>query len=64
MAANSVVVAFPTMIAPASRSACTDAESRRVLVPVQSGEPWPVGMSIVSMVSLTAIGMPSIGESG
>src|SRR4051812_25925010 len=62
--ANSVVVALPRMMAPASRGACTEAESRRVREPAQSGDPWPVGMSIVSMMSLMAIGIPSTGESG
>ena len=64
MAANSVVVVLPMMMAPASRSACTPAESRRDSWPSNSGEPWPVGMSAVSMMSLIAIGMPSIGDSG
>ena len=32
--------------------------------PSNIGEPWPVGMSAVSMMSLIAIGMPSIGDSG
>jgi hypothetical protein len=63
-AANSVVEVFPRMIAPASRSACTDAESRRVANPFHSGEPWPVGMSAVSMMSLIPTGMPSIGDNG
>ena len=64
VAANSVVVVLPTMTAPASRSACTLAESRCQSVPSHIGEPWPVGMSAVSMMSLMAIGMPSIGDSG
>ena len=63
-AANSVVVVLPMMTAPASRNARTAAESRRVTVPSHIGEPWPVGMSAVSITSLTAIGMPSIGDSG
>src|SRR5436305_386572 len=64
VAANSVVVVLPRMMAPASRSAWTLAESRRVSWPSHIGEPWPVGMSAVSMMSLMAIGMPSIGDSG
>ena len=64
LAANSVVVVLPMMIAPASRSACTLAESRFQSVPSHIGEPWPVGMSAVSMMSLIATGMPSIGDSG
>ena len=54
----------PMITAPASRSACTVAESRRVTCASHRGEPWPVGMSAVSMMSLIAIGMPSIGDSG
>ena len=42
LAANSVVVVLARITAPASRSAWTEAESRRVLVPSQSGEPSPV----------------------
>ena len=64
LAANSVVVVLPRMMAPASRSAWTLAESRRDSWPSHIGEPWPVGMSAVSMMSLIAIGMPSIGDSG
>ena len=62
--ANSVVVVLPMMMAPASRSACTLAESRFQSAPSHIGEPWPVGMSAVSMMSLIATGMPSIGDSG
>ena len=64
VAANSVVVVLPMMMAPASRSAWTLAESRCDSWPSNIGEPWPVGMSAVSMMSLIAIGMPSIGDSG
>ena len=64
LAANSVVVVLPMMTAPASRSACTLAESRRQSVPSHIGEPWPVGMSAVSMMSLIATGIPSMGDSG
>src|SRR3990167_3140245 len=39
LAANSVVVVLPMMTAPASRNACTLAESRRDCVPSHSGEP-------------------------
>jgi hypothetical protein len=52
------------MTAPASRSAATLAASRFPLKPANKGEPFSVGMSMVSMMSLTPIGMPSIGESG
>src|SRR6267154_1409285 len=64
VAANSVVEVLPKMIAPASRNAWTDAESLPVLVPFQRAEPWPVGMSTVSMMSLMPMGMPSMAESG
>ena len=62
--ANSVVTVFPTMTAPASRSAATLAASRSERKPANSGEPFSVGMSAVSMMSLIPIGMPSIGERG
>src|ERR1041385_4050990 len=64
VAGSSGVVVLPRRMAPASRSACTLAESRRDSWPSHIGEPWPVGMSAVSMMSLMAIGMPSIGDSG
>ena len=53
--ANSVVTVLPTMTAPASRSAATLAPSRSERQPANSGEPFSVGMSAVSMMSL----MPS-----
>src|SRR5260370_241221 len=62
--ANSVVTVFPTMTAPASRSAATLAPSRSERKPANSGEPFSVGMSAVSMMSLMPIGMPSIFERG
>src|SRR3954466_9655725 len=62
--ANSVVVVLPMITAPASRSACTLAASRFQSAPSHIGEPWPVGMSAVSMMSLMATGMPSMGDSG
>jgi hypothetical protein len=64
MSANSVVTALPTMTAPARRRAWAAAASRPVDVPAKIGEPKPVGMSAVSMMSLSAIGMPSMGDSG
>jgi hypothetical protein len=64
VAANSVVTVLPRMTAPASRSAATAAASRPVSNPVHSGEPCPVGMSMVSMISLMPTGMPSIGDNG
>src|SRR6266545_1117936 len=62
--ANSLVTVLPTMTAPASRSATTLAASRSDRKPANSGEPFSVGMSIVSMMSLMPNGMPSIGDSG
>ena len=62
VAANSVVTVLPTMTAPASRSAATLAPSRLDRQPANNGEPFSVGMSAVSMMSLMPSGMPSIGE--
>ena len=64
VAANSVVTVLPTITAPASRNATTLAASRSERQPTNSGEPFSVGMSTVSMMSLMPIGMPSICESG
>ena len=61
-AANSVVTVLPTIIAPASRSAATAAQSRPPRQPLNNGEPCSVGRSAVSMMSLTPIGMPSMAE--
>jgi hypothetical protein len=44
--------------------AATVAASRPVRQPTNSGDPCLVGMSVVSMMSLIATGMPSIGDSG
>src|SRR3954453_1613708 len=63
-AANSVGAFLPTMMAPAERSAETQAASLYERQPANSGEPICVGMSAVSMISFTPIGMPSIAESG
>src|SRR6516165_12581183 len=63
-AANSVVTVLPTMTAPASRSARTQAASFSDRQPSNSGDPIWVGMSTVSMTSLMPTGMPSIAESG
>src|SRR5262249_15468253 len=62
--ANSVVTVLPTITAPASRSAATLAPSRLLRNPTNSGEPFSVGMSKVSMMSLMPIGIPSIRDSG
>src|SRR5204863_9692302 len=64
VAANSVVTTFPRITAPASRKAATLAASRPVRQPTNSGEPCPVGMSAVSMMSLMPSGIPSIGDKG
>src|SRR5262245_58857313 len=64
VAANSVVTVLPTTTAPASRSADAAAESRTDCHPANNGEPCSVGMSAVSMTSLIATGMPSMGDSG
>src|SRR6185312_1346625 len=64
VAANSVVTVFPRMTAPASRRAATAAASRPEDQPSNNGEPIPVGMSAVSMMSLMPIGMPSIADTG
>src|SRR5262245_37543165 len=64
VAANSVVTVLPTMTAPADLSADTQAASLYERQPVNSGEPISVGISVVSMMSLIPIGMPSIGDRG
>src|SRR5258707_1248308 len=63
-AANSVVTVLPTMTAPAERNAETQAASLYECQPANSGEPIWVGMSAVSIMSFTPIGMPSIADSG
>jgi hypothetical protein len=62
--ANSVVTVLPTITAPASRKAATLAASRSERKPTNSGEPFSVGISAVSMMSLMPTGMPSIFECG
>src|SRR6185312_5087618 len=62
--ANSVVTVLPMMIAPAARSAATEEESFCERQPSISGEPMLVGMSAVSIMSLIATGMPSMGDAG
>src|SRR3954453_14952780 len=62
--ANSVVTVLPTITAPASRKAETLAASLPERHPSNTGEPIWVGMSQVSIISLTPIGMPSINEAG
>jgi hypothetical protein len=55
---------LPTITAPASRSARTLAASFSERQPRNNGEPICVGMSKVSMTSLTPTGMPSIADNG
>src|SRR2546428_10577900 len=62
--ANSVVTVLPMMTAPAARSCVTTAASRDGVRPAWIGEPFSVGMSAVSMMSLTAIGTPWSGPIG
>src|SRR5687768_12832936 len=62
--ANSVVTVLPRMTAPPRRSAATHAASCPDRHPRYNGEFIWVGMSAVPMMSLTATGQPSTGESG
>src|ERR1700690_796562 len=64
VAANSVVTVLATTTAPASRKATTVAASRPERHPSNSGEPVSIGMSVVSIISFTPIGMPSIADKG
>src|SRR5580698_6143452 len=63
-AANSVVTVLPTITAPESRSARTQAASFSDRQPANSGEPISVVISTVSIMSLMPTGMPSIGDNG
>ena len=56
--ANSVVTVLPMMIAPAARSSDTTDASRDGVLPACSTEPFSVGMSAVSMMSLRPTGTP------
>src|SRR5437667_2530074 len=62
--ANSVVTVLPRMIAPAPRSMDTTGASRDGVRPAWSGEPFSVGMSAVSMMSLRPTGIPCSGPRG
>src|SRR5947209_3514539 len=62
--ANSVVTVLPTITAPPCRSAATHAASDFGRQPLKIGEFICVGMSPVAMMSFTAMGQPSTGESG
>ncbi len=56
--ANSVVTVLPRMIAPAARSIVTTVASRDGVRPPYSTEPFSVGMSAVSKMSLMPTGTP------
>src|SRR5438105_1636329 len=60
--AHSLRLPFARMIAPAALSWCTTNASLGVL-PASAHEPAVVGMPVVSMLSLTMIGIPSSGRS-
>src|SRR6266852_6914340 len=60
--AHSDRLALPMMIAPAAFSFCTMNASPGVL-PASAQEPAVVGIPVVSMLSLTMIGIPSSGRS-
>src|SRR5947199_9226888 len=59
--AHSERFALPMMIAPAAFSRCTMNASLGML-PASAHEPAVVGMPVVSMLSLTMIGIPSNGR--
>src|SRR5687767_3047126 len=62
--ANSVVTVLPMMTAPAPRSSATTLASRDGVRPACSGDPFSVGMSAVSTMSLIPTGTPCNGPSG
>src|SRR5207244_3670195 len=62
--ANSVVTVSPTITAPAARSIATTLASRDGVRPAQSTDPFSVGMSSVSMMSLRPTGTPCRGPTG
>src|SRR6266571_4625324 len=59
--AHSDKFALPMMIAPAAFSRCTMKASLGML-PASAQEPAVVGIPVVSMLSLTMIGIPSSGR--
>src|SRR6266700_4755826 len=59
--AHSDRLALPMMIAPAALNRCTMNASLGVL-PARAHEPAVVGIPVVSMLSLTMIGIPSSGR--
>ena len=62
--ANSVVTVLPMITAPGARSIATTAASREGVRPAWSTEPFSVGMSAVSMMSLMPTGTPCSGPIG
>src|SRR5207245_10302906 len=56
--ANSVVTVLPMITAPAARSIATTLASRDGVRPAQSTDPFSVGISAVSMMSLMPTGTP------
>ena len=62
--ANSVVTVLPMMTAPAPRRSDTTAASRDGVRPACRTEPFSVGMSAVSMMSLIPTGTPCSGPVG
>ena len=62
--ANSVVTVLPMTIAPAARSRSVTAASRDGVRPACSTDPFSVGMSAVSMMSLRPTGTPCSAPSG
>ena len=62
--ASSLMLSFARMIAPALLSFSTMNASSGGSDPAKSSEPAVVGMSAVSMLSLSATGMPCNGERG
>src|SRR2546425_11441074 len=62
--ANSVVTVLPMITAPAARSIATTLASRDGVRPAQSTDPFSVGISAVSMMSLMPTGTPWRGPAG
>ena len=62
--ANSVVTVLPMITAPAARSIATTLASRDGVRPAQSTDPFSVGISAVSMMSLMPTGTPCRGPTG
>ena len=60
--ANSVSVPLPRMIAPACRSFLVMKASSGGMEPASATEPAVVGMSAVSMLSFSRMGMPKSGR--